>query len=893
MEQCDEFIADIAVIGMSGRFPGARTLDQFWRNLSQGVESITRFSDDDLLSNGVDPALLNNSDYIKAGGILEDVALFDAAFFGITPQEAEVMDPQHRIFLECAWEALESAGYAVDPAPDAVAVYAGASANTYFLVNLYEHRALLRSAALQAELGSRSDFLTTRVSYKLNLRGPSLNVQTASSTALAAVHLACQSLLAHESDIALAGGVSLTFPQVKGYFYQLGRAESPDGHCRAFDATAQGSVEGQGVGVVVLKRLADALRDRDSIHAVIKGSAINNDGAYKVGYTTPSIVGQKAVIKEALAVAGVEPDSVTFIETHGTGTPLGDAIEFRALAQVFTEYTTRRNYCALGAVKNNIGHLNVAAGIAGLIKTILALKHKQIPPTLHFEQPNPHIDLAASPFFINTELIDWPAGALRRRAGVSAFGLGGTNVHVILEEAPQLESHTSRRPWHLLTLSTQTATALETASAQLADHLVRFPDLDLGDVAHTLQRGRRTFGYRRIAVCRDRADAVALLTQRDQEYAISGVPESLGRPVVLLLPGSGDDYEQMAAALYRDEPAFGVIVDQGVNLLARRLEIDPHALLPGAPAAAREPQQASASSLGTRLGHFITTYALARLLQQWGIQPKALIGDRDGEYVAACLAGVFTLEDALVLVAEEARLLQSLPVRSALAVMLPEQAVQSMVRDDVALAAVYAPELCVVAGPPAAIAQAEHMLTARGVACRQVPADNGLYEPIGKTIAGAYTKLCCKLTLRPPELPLLSNLTGIWLTAQQATDPRYWSQRICQTARLDRGIREVVDDPGCAMLVVGPAQARCISALNRLDETRPTTHPVVTLLWNTDQEAAQVLAAVGRLWLAGIAVDWSAQYEHEPRRFVPLPTYPFERQRYWVAPAHHPDAESR
>ncbi|HEX6293449.1 MAG TPA: type I polyketide synthase, partial [Herpetosiphonaceae bacterium] len=488
---------EIAIVGMAGRFPGANNLDAFWQNLRDGVESITFFSDQDVLESGVDPALLDNPCYVRAKGILDDIAGFDAALFGYTPREAEIMDPQQRLFLECAWQALEHAGYLSDASTARIGVFAGTTMSSYAL-NLYLSSEIVeRVGPFQIGLGNDKDYLPTRVSYKLNLKGPSVTVQTACSSSLVAVHLACQSLLNGECEIALAGGASITVPHKAGYLYQEGGIASPDGHCRAFDANAQGTVGGNGMGVVVLKPLAAALDDGDSIHAVIKGSAINNDGAMKAGYTAPSVQGQAEVIAEALTVARVEPESIGYIEAHGTGTPVGDPIELTALARVFQGKTGRRQFCGIGSVKSNIGHLDAAAGVAGLIKTALALKHRVLPPSLHFEQPNPNADLANSPFYVVDRLVQWTASDTPRRAGVSSFGIGGTNAHVVLEEAPQIAPSGAARPWHLLTLSAKTGSALDTATSDLLAYLRQHPAANLADIAYTLQVGRKTLPYRR------------------------------------------------------------------------------------------------------------------------------------------------------------------------------------------------------------------------------------------------------------------------------------------------------------------------------------------------------------------------------------------------------------
>ncbi|NEP63328.1 MAG: type I polyketide synthase, partial [Symploca sp. SIO2G7] len=528
----------IAIIGMAGRFPGAKRIDEFWYNLYNGVESILFFTDEELLGSGVESVLLSDPNYIKAGAVLEDIEMFDAQFFGFSPREAEAMDPQHRLFLECAWEALENAGYNPEADKGLTGVYAGGNLSSYLLNNLSSNRGLIESLGVELTTsGNDKDYIPTRVSYKLNLHGPSLNVSTACSTSLVAVHLGYRGLLSYECDLALAGGINIQVPQQAGYFYQQGGIASPDGHCRAFDAKAQGTIFGNGVGIVILKRLEDALADGDCIHAVIKGSAINNDGALKVGYTAPSVDGQAEVIAESQAIAGFNPETITYIETHGTGTALGDPIEIRALENVFRASTQKKGFCGIGSVKTNIGHLNSAAGATGLIKTVLALKHKQIPPSLHFENPNPEIDFANSPFYVNTQLSEWKANGTPRRAGVSSFGFGGTNAHVVLEEAPVIEPSGKSRPWQLLLLSAKTSSALDTATTNLSQYL--HSELNLADVAYTLQVGRRAFNYRRILVCQDIEDAKNAISTLEPKRVLTQFQEPRERPVVFMFSGQG------------------------------------------------------------------------------------------------------------------------------------------------------------------------------------------------------------------------------------------------------------------------------------------------------------------------------------------------------------------
>jgi acyl transferase domain-containing protein len=570
-----ESLDEIAIVGLTGRFPRAKNIEQFWQNLRDGVESISFFSDEELLSSGIDPAMLSQPQYVKAGSVLEDIELFDAAFFDFSAKEAQITDPQHRLFLECAWEALEGAGYDAEIYAGRIGVYAGSSLNTYFLSKLYTQPQIIESVgSYRISIGNSQDFLPTYVSYKLNLKGPSINVQTACSTSLVAVHLACQSLLNGESDIALAGGVSIQVPHKVGYRYQQGGIMSPDGHCRAFDVKAQGTISGNGVGIVVLKRLEDALADGDCIHAIIKGSAINNDGSLKVGFTAPSVDGQAKVIAEALAMARVESETISYVETHGTGTVLGDPIEIAALTQAFrptNKNNYSQNYCAMPApgvaiasVKTNIGHLDAAAGIAALIKTVLALKHQQIPPSLHFEQPNPQIDFANSPFYVNSTLSEWKSNGTPRRAGVSSFGIGGTNAHVILEEAPVQEQGRQGeqgRKSHLLVLSTKTESALETATANLANHLKQHSHLNLADVAHTLGVGRRAFDHRRMLVCQNLNDAVTVLEMPVSEGVFTKFTEPSGQQIAFMFPGQGTQYVDMGRELYETETIFRKQVD--------------------------------------------------------------------------------------------------------------------------------------------------------------------------------------------------------------------------------------------------------------------------------------------------------------------------------------------
>jgi acyl transferase domain-containing protein/acyl carrier protein len=893
---------EIAIIGLSGRFPEARDVAQFWRNLRDGVEAITRFSDEELITAGVDPALLRAPNYVKAGGIIEGIELFDAAFFGFNPREAEIMDPQHRIFLECAWHALEHAGYDAETYAGRIGVFAGASMNSY-LANLYSHPDLAATVGgIQIVIGNDKDHLPTRVSYKLNLTGPSVNVQTACSTSLVAVHLACQSLLHGECDLALAGGVAISVPQQKGYLYHEEGIASPDGHCRAFDAQARGTVPGSGVGIVALKRLEDALTDGDHIHAMIKGSAINNDGALKVGYTAPSTQGQADVIAEALAMARVAPDTIGYVETHGTGTAVGDPIEISALTNAFRTMTERGGFCAIGSVKTNIGHLDAAAGVAGLIKAVLALQHRQIPPSLNFAQPNPAIDFSTSPFYVNDRLAEWPSGGVARRAGVSSFGIGGTNAHVVLEEAPPAMASGAARRWQLLPLSAKTGAAIETITANLAEHLRLHPGDHLADVAYTLQIGRKALGQRRMLVCRDREDALAVLTTLDPSRIFTAVRSPRERPVVFLFPGQGAQYPQMAQELYQEEPVFRAQVDQCAERLAPQLGRDIREVLyprdegrttndKGADSSfVLHPSSSSTLLDQTQYAQpalFVIEYALARLWMSWGVQPEAMIGHSIGEYVAACLAGVFSLDDALALVALRGQLMQALPTGAMLSVPLPEDELRPLLGEALDLAAVNAPALCVVSGPADEIETLRHQLAIRNLDCRRLRASHAFHSALLDPIVGTFAEQVGRIKLRPPKIRYLSNVTGDWISAAEATDPGYWGAHLRQTVRFADGLRELWQNPERILIEVGPGQT--LSALARRLSPGPLIVASLRHPEDAQSDGTALLNALGRLWLTGIPVDWTAYHAHEQRRRLPLPVYPFERQPYWIQ-RRQPDA---
>jgi acyl transferase domain-containing protein/acyl carrier protein len=901
---------DIAIVGMSCRLPGAQNLDEFWRNLAAGIESITRLSDQDILESGVQATYLSNPSYVKAAPILKEPGHFDAAFFGFSPMEAKTMDPQHRILLELAHEALEYAGYDPDRYQGRIAVFTGAALNTYFTNSGLNAR--LVEEYIPTLIGNDKDFLSTRISYKLNLKGPSVTVQTACSTSMVAVHLARQSLLSGETDMALAGAISVRVPHRAGYFYDGGGVVSPDGHVRAFDARANGTVFGSGGGILVLKRLADALADGDTIHAVIKGSAVNNDGSEKAGYTAPSVNSQADVVVEAMANAGVEADSISYIEAHGSGTPVGDPIEIRALTKAFRNFTPRSGYCAIGSVKTNVGHLDAAAAVTGIIKTVLALKHRQLPPSLHFTQANPEIDFPSTPFYVNTELCEWVCDGLLR-AGVMSTGMGGTNAHVILEEAPELAASTEGSLAHLLVLSAKSETALDEATQRLREFLIGNESLNMGDVAYTLQLGRKPFSHRRSLVCVDRQDAIVALGEKNSKRIFSDRADESRRPVVLLLPGVGDHYVGMAHDLYETWAVFKQEVDRCAQILEPYLGIDIRDIIyPKSHSWKKsrskgidlkkmlgrqtdEPDDHDAKTLNRTVfaqpALFTIEYAMTCLWQSIGITPDVIVGHSIGEYVAACVAGVFSLDDALRLIATRAKLVNELPQGAMLAVTLPEKELLPFLPEDLSISLINGPRLCVVAGPVAAMAELERILTARSVICRHVQNTHAFHSRMLDPIVKAFQEEVSKVRLNEPTIPYISNVTGNWIARGEATNPAYWAKHANHTARFSDALHHMWQLKNPILLEAGPGRTLGVLAMQHPD-WRNAARPVASIRHHYEHESDVEFLwhSVGALWLSGAEIKWEHLRTGDRPRRVSLPTYPFEKAEYWLQPCGFPDA---
>ena len=878
-------LGKIAVVGMAARFPGSKTIEQFWSNLKNGRECISFFTDKELLESGISAEPLSRSDYVKAAGVYEGTYLFDASFFGYTPRDAELLDPQHRVFLECAWEALEDAGYDPYACPERIGVFGGCGPTSYLRELLAMPEIWRYADKFSLPTYGDKDFLATRIGYKMNLRGPCLTVQTACSTSLVGIAIACQNLLSFTCDMAMAGGVTLSLREKSGYIYKEGGIGSPDGHCRTFDAEALGTVGGSGCGIVVLKRLEDALAAGDTIHAVVLGVGLNNDGSARVGFAAPGVEGQVAVSSDAIAMAGIDPETIGYVECHGTATPMGDPIEVAALSKAFRAYTQKKNYCAIGSVKTNIGHVDTAAGVAGFIKAVLALKHKTIPASLNFRRPNPAIDLENSPFFVNTRLRDWPAGVEPRRAAVSSFGLGGTNAHIILEEAPEHAGSRSCRPYQLLVLSARSASALEQATANMLRHLDEHPEKSVADAAYTLQTGRHQFPYRKVLV---RAAGATAIQANDAENSFTAFRENQPGPIAFLFPGQGPQYVNMGGELYRSEPVFRNSVDLCADRLKPELGLDIRDVL--------YPDETGTATAATILDQikyttpilFTIEYSLAKLWLEWGLKPDSMIGHSTGEYAAACVAEVFSLEDALRLVCVRGRLMQQQPGGAMTAVLLSEQGLLPLLESagSLSVAAINGPSTCVVSGPSSAMTDLESILSGREIPYRRLHISHASHSNMMDPILEDFRREVQKATFHAPRIPYISNLTGGWIKAEEAMDPEYWVRHVRQPVRFSDGISELLKNPERILIELGPGHM-----LNSLVAQHPEKGPGHIVLpslphpKNDIQSDLEVLlTSLGRLWLEGVPINWTALHGNEKRLRISLPVYPFERQHYQLTP---------
>ena len=878
--------SDIAIVGMAAHLPGAASIDEYWHNLRAGLRSIRRLDEDALLAAGEDPALMRQPNYVPFAAPLDRFADFDAEFFGFSPKEAAILDPQHRQFLEVAWEALENAGHMPENFDGNIGVYAGCGMGSYFYFNICSNADLVRDVGmfLLRHTGNDKDFLSTRVSHIFDLRGPSINVQTACSTSLVALHYAVQALLSGESDMALAGGVTIELPQGRGYLHKENEILSPDGECHAFDHRAQGTVFGSGAGCLVLKRLDDAIRDGDHVWAVVKGSAINNDGAQKAGYLAPSVEGQARCIAEAQAVADITADTVDYVECHGTGTYLGDPIEVAALTEAFRETTDQTGFCKIGSVKTNIGHLDTAAGVASVIKVALSLHNREVPPSLGFEAPNPTIEFETSPFAVNAVLTPWDSRGHPRRAGVNSLGVGGTNAHAILQEAPErAASGDSDWPFQLLTLSARSKSTLDAQAANLSAHLRGAPQQNLADIAWTLKNGRRAFDKRRVVVAQTHDEAATLLEADNPQRVFTHT--ALDSPdVVFLFPGGGAQFAGMARDLYETEPVFAEWMDKGLEILQPRLDYDIRALWlpePGAEDAANAALKKPSVQLPLIM---ITEYALARMFMAWGVQPAALVGHSMGENTAACLAGVMSFEDCIALVHLRGTLFDTVPAGGMVSVPLSVKSLTPYL-GDLDIASMNAPELTVVSGPDADLDALSARLLADGFETQRIAIDIAAHSRMLDPILDRFRAFLASIPLSPPRLPIISNRTGLPLTDEQATSPDYWTQHLRGTVMFAECVSTLAEKPNRIWLEVGPGKA--LSSLTRMHGAVPPQQ-VLAALRHPEEDIADDLyhmGLLGRIWALGGAFDWSQIWGDARRNRVPLPTYPFDRREYFIAPA--------
>jgi acyl transferase domain-containing protein/thioesterase domain-containing protein len=890
----NEFLGnEIAIIGIACRLPGAPNPDKYWHNLRNGVESIRRFTDEELRDAGVSEKLIQHPNYVKAGAPLDGMDQFDPAFFNMRPREALIMDPQHRQFLACAWEALENGG--VDPTrfDGAIGVFGGSGHNLYYPFNVLTNQSLVDSEGLflLRHTGNDKDFLTTRVSYTFNLKGPSVNVQTACSTSLVALHMAIQSLNQMECDMALVGGVTLEMPHNRGYLYHENEILSPDGHCRAFDAASQGTVFGSGTGVVLVKRLNDAMADNDPIQAIVLGSAVNNDGVDKASYLAPSPEGQMMVVAEALEIADVAPESIGYIEAHGTGTPLGDPIEMQALTQAFRQRaqalrqsTDKTGFCAVGSAKTNIGHLDTAAGVAGLIKTVQALKHAEIPASLHFEQPNPMIDLEHSPFFVNNKLREWKqSDDFPRRAGVSSLGVGGTNAHVILQEAPvRAESDSPKRAISLFTLSAVTPAALAGNRLAIADHLKNNPGTNFADAAYTLQLGRKAFKQRQVIVGRDHESLIHALESTPRHSSVTRTAADTPPELTFMFPGGGAQYPNMGRDLYESEPVYQQAIDKCLELLDqpnfKEILFPEDAKFEPATEALKRPSNSLPAV-------FITEYALAMLWKSWGIEPHAMIGHSMGEYTAACLAEVMSLGDALAIVRLRGELFETLPAGGMVSVSMLEEEIVPLLNERLSIAVINNTEGCVVSGELEAIDELEDKLSRMGASFSRIQINVAAHSSMLEPILERFEEHMRSVSLSAPTIPFISNVTGTWITAEESTDPFYWVTHLRRPVRFADGLATLLEKENQILLEVGPGQT--LMGLVRSHPAKMRHHTSAASMRHFKDTAAddqQIILSLGNLWACGVEIDWGQYYGSEKRNKIHLPTYAFDTQKFWLEP---------
>jgi amino acid adenylation domain-containing protein len=880
---------EIAIVGISGRFPGAKNVHQFWENLKNEVHSIRFFTDEELLASpNFDPQYLQAPNFVRAKGVLEEVEYFDAYFFGYSPVEAEVLDPQIRLFYEVCWEALEDSACSPNLYDGSIGVYAGGSSNLSWEVLALLSGKDKKMGGFQAGLMTDKDYLSTRIAHKLDLKGPAISIHTACSTALVAVDLACRGLLTGQCDAALAGGVSVLAESARGggYLYEKGLIYSKDGYVRAFDKDAGGVIFSHGAGAIVLKRLDDALNEGDSIYAVIKGFASNNDGLAKSSFSAPAIDGQASCIQAAMFMAEVEPETVTYVETHGTGTELGDPIEVEALISAFD--TDKQQYCAIGSLKTNIGHLDTAAGIAGMIKVVLMMKHRQIPASLHFKTPNPGVDFQDSPFFVNTKLREWQTDGFPLRAGISSFGVGGTNAHVILEEPPQLSPVSPGRQYRPVLLSARTTKGLEQKTLDLIDYLAEHKDLNIDDVAYSLNIGRKSFEHKRMLIATSlddlRTQMSTIIEDKAGDTTIQDHYEKDEKRAVFMFPGQGSQYIDMGLELYHNEAIFREEMDRCFAILTPLMNLDIKDILyPETSGASGVHDSSINQTYITQPLLFAFQYSLARLIMSWGIRPYAMIGHSIGEYTAACISGVFTLEEALGLVVWRGKLMQDMPEGGMLSVPMANEKLAQILPQTLELAAINGPGQCVVSGTHDAIDAFTKELSGKDIQYRKLHTSHAFHSRMMDPILEIFRQKVAQYSPSEPQIPFISNVTGTWITYEDACSPDYWVRHLRGTVQFSSGASALLEERHSIFIEVGPG--RTLSTFLRQHTDKKPEQQLVNLVRHPKEDIADDYYLISRLaqaWLFGFPVDWRQYYEHESRRRLHLPTYPFQRQPYWL-----------
>ncbi len=874
---------DIAIVGMAVHVPGAKGLQQYWQNIVEGVESISHFNRGELLAE-LPADTVDDPDYVAARGVLEDYDAFDNEFFAINPREAHVIDPQQRLFLQTAWHAFEDAGQVPDSFEGLVGVYAGTYYNTYHSNNAAAHSDKLEAMGhVQEMIASEKDYVATRVAHKFNLKGPAVSVHTACSTSMVAIAQACGALRLGQCDMAVAGAASLTSPVKSGHSFQEGSVFCKDGHTKSFSADATGTMFCDGVGAVVLKRVDDAVASGDRIYAVIKSAAVNNDGGDKMSFMAPSSDGQAAVVEAALRESGVPADTIGYVEAHGTATPVGDPIEIEGLRRAYDKFTDQRQFCAIGSVKSNIGHLTAAAGVAGLIKTALTLHHKIIPPSLFCEPVNPAIRFERTPFYPAVKREHWLESDHPRRAGVSSFGVGGTNAHAILEEfnAPE-PTDTDFRSRELLLISAKTEQSLQANTDALAEQMAQ-QGQRLADVSHTLMQGRSVFAQRRFVVAAE-GQAAQRLSELDTAYSATAAAAKTSGKVAFMFPGQGSQYAGMGSNLYQQEPVYREALDRCAEILKPELGMDIRDLLLRDDAAAKE---MIGQTRFTQPSLFVTAYALSQLWQHWGVQPAALIGHSVGEFVAAHLAGVFNLEDALLLVARRGAMMQALPGGSMLTVRLGVEELRNILPDALSIAAINGPKLCVVAGEDEAVADFAKHCEQEQIVCRALQTSHAFHSAMMDPIVDAFAALVEATQRNKPQLPIVSTADAAWLSADRAIDPQYWAQHLRQAVRFAEGVRVLWDEQDYVLLELGPRATACTLARQQAtDASRQIAIPSLSNSSDDECEVESMLSAAGRLWQCDIALDWSQLQGNGSRRIVSLPGYAFAKTRFWLKSKH-------